>query len=321
MTLAGVSPLRGQTPLRLRASPRLRALVRADHGREARDLLALTEPHHDHALRRAARALDPVGRHPDHGAAVRDEHHLVAVAHDAGAGEPSLRLDQLDGLDAHRAATLDRVLGDARALAPAVLGHDEEVGVVGGDVDLDHLVVSAELHPGDAGGRSAHRANVLLREPHRLPETRDHEDVVLAVREPDTDELVVLAHPQGDDPVRLERRVVLEEGRLLDDSLLRREDEVLGLLEVAGRDDGADQLSLPEREQVDDRAALCLARAERKLVHLEAVDLADGREEEDVVVRRGDEQVLDVVVVLHVHAHHADPAAALLPVARHRAGA
>ena len=28
----------------------------------------------------------------------------------------------------------------------------------------------------------------------------------------------------------------------------------------------------------------------------------------------GDEQVLDVVLVLHLHAHHADPAAALLAV-------
>jgi uncharacterized lipoprotein YmbA len=62
------------------------------------------------------------------------------------------------------------------------------------------------------------------------------------------------------------------------------------------------------------RAALGLAGAERQLVHLQPVDLADRGEEEQVVVRRGDEQVLDVVLVLQVHAHHADPAAALLAV-------
>ena len=93
-----------------------------------------------------------------------------------------------------------------------------------------------------------------------------------------------------------------------------RAEQVLGLLEVARLDDGAHLLVLAERQQVDDRAALRLARAERQLVHLEPVDLADGGEEEDVVVRRGDEEVLDVVVVLHVHPHHADAAAALLPV-------
>ena len=53
-------------------------------------------------------------------------------------------------------------------------------------------------------------------------------------------------------------------------------------------------------------------------MHLEPVDLPDAREEEDVVVRRCDEEMLDVVVVLHVHPHHADPAAALLAIRRHR---
>ena len=53
-------------------------------------------------------------------------------------------------------------------------------------------------------------------------------------------------------------------------------------------------------------------------MHLEPVHLADAREEQDVVVRRGDEEVLDVVVVLHVHPHDADPAAALLAIGRDR---
>ena len=77
-------------------------------------------------------------------------------------------------------------------------------------------------------------------------------------------------------------------------------------------------LVLAERQEVDDRAALRLARAERQLVHLQPVDLPDRGEEEEVVVRRGDEEVLDVVVVLEVHAHHADPAPALLAVGRDR---
>ena len=134
----------------------------------------------------------------------------------------------------------------------------------------------------------------------------------------DADELVALAHLDRDDPVRLERRVVRLELRLLDDAVLRREDEVLGLLEVARLDHRAHLLVLAERQQVDDRAALRLARPERQLVHLQPVDLADAREEEDVVVRRGDEEVLDVVLVLEVHAHDADAAAPLLAIRGHR---
>ena len=205
-----------------------------------------------------------------------------------------------------------RVLGNPGALAPAVLCHDEQVCVVGRDIDLDHLVTAAELHAGDAGGGPAHRTDVALVKVDRLAETRDHQDVVISVGEPDADQLVALAHLQGDDPVGLERGVVLEELGLLDDAVLGREDEVLRLLVVARRDHGADELVLAERQQVHDRAALGLARAERQLVHLEPVDLADAREEQDEVVRGGDEEVLDVVVVLHVHPHYADPATPLL---------
>ena len=183
-----------------------------------------------------------------------------------------------------------------------------------GDVELDHLVVLAQAHALDAGRGAAHRAHVALVEADRLAAAGDHQDVVVAVGEPDADELVVLAHLDRDDPVRLQRRVVLEELGLLDDAGLGREEEVLGLLEVAGRDHGLHLLVLTEREQVDDRASLRLARAERELVHLQPVDLADGGEEEDVVVRRGDEEVLDVVLVLQVHPHHADAAAPLLAV-------
>jgi len=49
-------------------------------------------------------------------------------------------------------------------------------------------------------------------------------------------------------------------------------------------------------------------------VHLQAIDLPDAREEQDVVVRRRDEQMLDVVLVLQVHPHHPDAAAPLLAV-------
>src|SRR4051812_45318925 len=106
-------------------------------------------------------------------------------------------------------------------------------------------------------------------EPDRLALARDHEDVVLARRVPNADELVALAHLDRDDPVGLERRVVRSKLGLLDDAVLRREDEVLRLLEVARLDDGTHLLVLPERQKVDDRATLGLARAERQLVHLE----------------------------------------------------
>ena len=155
-------------------------------------------------------------------------------------------------------------------------------------------------------------------EADRLAHPRDHQHVVAVAREPHADELVVVAELDRDDPVGLERRVVRGELGLLDHPLPRREHEVLRLREVARGDDRLHVLVLPEREQVDDRAPLRLAGAERKLVHLEPVHLADGREEEDVVVGGGDEEVLDVVLVLQVHPHDADPAPPLLAIGGHR---
>ena len=57
-----------------------------------------------------------------------------------------------------------------------------------------------------------------------------------------------------------------------------------------------------------------VARALGQLVDLLAVDLAGVREEEQVVVRRGDEEVLDVVLVLQAHPAQALAAAALRAV-------
>ena len=53
-------------------------------------------------------------------------------------------------------------------------------------------------------------------------------------------------------------------------------------------------------------------------MHLEPVDLADAGEEEHELVGGGEEEVLDLVFVLHAHAGHAHAAALLLAVGGHR---
>src|SRR5438270_8556236 len=152
----------------------VRALVRLDDRRQARHtLIVALEAHHDHALRRAPRPLDVVDRHPDHRPAGRDQHHLVPVADDACSGELALRLRQLNRLDTEAAAALAWVVGESRALAVAVLGHDENVALVDADnVGGDHLVALPEAHPLDPAGVAAHRPRVVLAEADRLPLAR-----------------------------------------------------------------------------------------------------------------------------------------------------
>src|ERR671931_625291 len=282
-----------------------------DHRCQGGDALVVAlEPHHDHALGRTARALDVLHRHQDH---------LVALTDNPSADEPALAFDELRRLDTQAAAALAWIVHQLRPLPVTVLGHDEQVALVDADdIRGNHLVAFAQAHALDSPGIAAHRASLLLAKANRLALARDHENVVAARRMLNRDELVVIAQLDRDDPVGLEGRVVRRELGLLDRPVLGREDEVLRLLEVPCLDDGTHLFTRTERQQVLDGAPLRLPRAERQLMDLEPIDLADIREEEDVVVCRRDEEVLDVVVLLQVHSHHALTAAALFTIRRHR---
>ena len=166
----------------------------------------------------------------------------------------------------------------------------------------------------------AHRARLGLGEADREALLGDHEDLLAGVDAAHGDELVVVADVDRDDAVGLDRRVVGAELGLLDRAVLRREHEVLGLGEVARGEHGLDALALAQRQDVHERAALRRARRLGQLVDLRAVHLAAVGEEEQEVVRRAHEEVLDVVAVLHVHPGHADAPAVLLAVRRQRQG-
>ena len=142
----------------LHASPSTIGRLRLGHAGDAGHPVAVAQVHHPHALRRAAHPGDAIGLLPDDGAVLGDQHHLEAVPDDHRAGQPAARLVVADSQHAHRAAALGRVLVDAGALAEAVLGHHQQVLVVARDLDGDHLVALAQLHPRHAGGVAAHRA-------------------------------------------------------------------------------------------------------------------------------------------------------------------
>ena len=245
------------------------------------------------------------------------------LADDQRPGQPALLRRQLHRQHALGAAPLDRVFRDRRALAVAVLGDHEELGVVAGDVHGQHAVgLSADLardvHPLDARGVAAHRSHRLLGEARGVAGLRDQQHVVVAGGQPHLHQLVAVADLDRDDPVRPDRRVVGGELGLLDQALRGREDQVLALAEVACRLHGHHPLLVAQRQHVHQGAALRGARALRQLVDLEPIHLAAVGEEEHPVVRRADVQVLDVVALLEVHPHHADAAAALLAVGRKR---
>ena len=81
----------------------------------------------------------------------------------------------------------------------------------------------------------------------------------------------------------------------LDGAAARDHHKVLMVREFARQQHGRHALALLERQDIDDVRAARRAPGLRDEVALLAVDAARVREEQDIVVRRGDEEILDVV--------------------------
>ena len=84
--------------------------------------------------------------------------------------------------------------------------------------------------------------------------------------------------------------------------------------EFARQQHGRHALALLERQDIDDVRAARRAPGLRDEVALLAVDAARVREEQNIVVRRGDEEVLDVILLLQALAGDAAAAAPLRAV-------
>ena len=178
------------------------------------------------------------------------------LAHHERAGEPPLALRQADRLYTFGPAVGLTVLGDLGPLSVAVLGHDEQVHVVAGDIHGDHLSARAHVHAAHARGVAAHGAGVGLGEADGEPGAGDHDDLVFGIHRTHRQQLVVVTDVDRDDAVGPDRRVVGHQLGLLDGARAGREHEVLGLREVARGEHRLDALALAQRQDVHERAAL-----------------------------------------------------------------
>ena len=176
------------------------------------------------------------------------------------------------------------------------------------------IVLAESVDALHAAGVAAHRAGVGFAEADRHAVRRGQHHFVARLGDHDVDQLVVFPELDGDDAALQRPAVGLELG-LLHQALARGHHQVVvGLVEVADRAAVGDLLALGQVEQVDDRPAAALARQLRQVVDLLPVDLALVGEEQQVVVRAGDEQVLDRIFFLGLGALEALAAAALRAV-------
>ena len=85
----------------------------------------------------------------------------------------------------------------------------------------------------------------------------------------------------------------------------------LFVFELVDRQHRVDALAFLQRQQVHDRLAARAAARLRQLVDLQPVELAGAREAQQRVVRIGDEQLVDEILVLHRRRRLAATAATL----------
>ena len=101
---------------------------------------------------------------------------------------------------------------------------------------------------------------------------------------------------------------------LLDHAAAGAHDDELVVLELLDGEERGDALALLHRDQVGDRLAAAVRTDVGNLVDLQPVGAAAIREDHDVGVRRGDEEVTDEVLFARPHADAALAAAPLVPV-------
>ena len=139
------------------------------------------------------------------------------------------------------------------------------------------------------------------------------EDLAVAVGDADGDDRIAFFDAHRDDATRPRVAERAQLG-LLDDAAPRAHDDELVLLELLDRQERRDSFACLHRHQVRDRLAAAVGSDVGDLVNLQPVGAATIREDHDVGVARGDEEMADEVLFPRPHADAALAAAALVPV-------
>ena len=226
----------------------------------------------------------------------------------------------MDAYDTESPPRLHAVFVERGPLAEAVLGDAQHRTARPRNGHRHHLVAWPQPDATHAARDPAHCPQVALGKPDRLPLTGADEDLAGAAGQLGAHHDVLVAHPHRDDAVgaRMPERLEVDP---LDDPLPgAHDDEPAAAL---GRElpDGLERRDLlvrPERHQVRDRLAAAGGTDIRNPMHLEPVHPAPRGEDQDVGVRRRDEDVGQKILVARAHPDPALAAAALVAVLRQR---
>src|SRR6267378_663222 len=280
--------------------------------------------------------------HADDFAVVRDDHHVGLFGDLQRGDHVTVAVRGLHVDHAFAATRRDSVFGERRALPVAFLGHGQhqrhqrvfdllvfkffeilrgDFVFLGDDLEVrldrvhaDDVVVFVQVHAVHAAGVAAHRTHFRFAEQNRLPFVAGQENHLLAVSELRADELVLAVQGDGDDARRARVGEFRQRGLLYRAALRGHEDELIRILEIARRDERGELLVFLEFNETRNGFAAGGRRRFRQFIDLQPVDAALRGEQQDVAVRRGDEQILDEIFFLRLRADAALAAARLVAV-------
>ena len=249
-------------------------------------------------------------------AVVGDDDDVVVCGIDEFEVDDVARLiRQISRLNALSGSALERILGDVRTLAVALLSEREHLNAV---LDLGHvhdLFARVHLYRPHALARPARRAHVRFGKAYALAARGRHEQFVLARGELNADEFVALGERDGYLTVGVDADKFVH-ARPLDESALGRHGEVSRAVGGHGHI-GVYLFPFAQREQVDHGASLAVLARFGDLPTLYAVDLALVAEKEQRHMRIGGDDVLDKVLFLGFERRDSHAAAALSAVFVH----
>src|SRR5262245_40166322 len=285
--------------------------------RRARDQVTTRSVNQFDALGAAARGANLFGFEADQFAIAGDDQHLTLFRDRHDGDHLAVLLGRLDVDHSLAAARLNTVFRERRLFAEPVAGHAQHLLVAVNRDDADDVIVIAQRDAANAASLPSQVSHFLFFKTDRHTLARGQEDLHPAVGQLHGHQFVALVDAHGDDAVRAD---VGEFGklRLLDNALASDHHGVLAFDEFANRDHARDLLGRRQIDQVDDGLAFARRGGVWDLVNFQFVDLAAGREDHQVAVGRGDEDVRDDVFGPRAHAFAPRPAAALRFIHRQR---
>ena len=190
--------------------------------------------------------------------------------------------------------------------------NDDEVGLR--RVHADHEIAFAQIHAVHAASGATHRAHFGFAEENGLAVVAGEENHLLAVGEFCADQLITGIEVDGNNAGRPRVRE-FSNGSFLHRAVARgQEDVAVSFFQVSRGNHGGKFFIFLEAYEIADRFSAGGGRGLWNFIDFQPVNAAFGSKQQNITVRRGDEEVFDEVIFAGFRANAAFAAARLVAI-------